>query len=604
MYTDCPQCKLTFRVTAQLLRQARGQVRCGGCGNTFDALLNLSEEPAGKDMSSSQSVRIFEEQSRELLKSLGQLTDNDNVRIEDTGVEWRVLDMDGVNDDEGDAEDADTSARVDVKVSWAAEYEPQDDDDEPDDDIEFAPDDWLSEHITDESDDDDGPGTEGFEVSETSANEIEAIDFSTVPDPEDDDDIAGEAMPASQQDNAPQQSLDFARAAGGDGRRDEELRFDDNTPLPDEFYRPVTLSDAAGEPDNIGAVEVAEDPPPAETLRVSIDTGTEADWQELLTEVDHKAPVAEPQSFADEAIKVETEEHVTSAAQPAAADETLANDDAGQSAEAAIDDEAIAAVAVAPDLDKEASDAPEKITADNANQRRARYAAPAPDEYDIDDSLVESIVMEGDTVTDMLEFAERASYDGVPPPDLDDDTDFAPVRKSAGSTARVAGFAAIVLLGVAFAGQYLHANRDALATRGWFQEIVAPVYATMGQPISPAWDISGWQFQSTNGSTDDASQHLTIYTRIANESDKPLPYPLIHVSLTDRWDDVIGSRLLAPQDYLAGAGNPDRPVAAGASFAAVITIETPAPDATGFKLNVCYPLAGKRLRCAIEDFRQ
>jgi predicted Zn finger-like uncharacterized protein len=43
MYTQCPECSTAFRVTADVLKQAAGKVRCGGCGHAFNALEFLSE---------------------------------------------------------------------------------------------------------------------------------------------------------------------------------------------------------------------------------------------------------------------------------------------------------------------------------------------------------------------------------------------------------------------------------------------------------------------------------------------------------------------------------------------------------------------------------
>ncbi len=44
MYTQCPDCATVFRVTADALRVAHGDVRCGICSTTFNALENLSEQ--------------------------------------------------------------------------------------------------------------------------------------------------------------------------------------------------------------------------------------------------------------------------------------------------------------------------------------------------------------------------------------------------------------------------------------------------------------------------------------------------------------------------------------------------------------------------------
>jgi predicted Zn finger-like uncharacterized protein len=44
LLTQCPNCETTFRVTAEILRVADGQVRCGRCHTQFDALERLIEE--------------------------------------------------------------------------------------------------------------------------------------------------------------------------------------------------------------------------------------------------------------------------------------------------------------------------------------------------------------------------------------------------------------------------------------------------------------------------------------------------------------------------------------------------------------------------------
>ena len=174
--------------------------------------------------------------------------------------------------------------------------------------------------------------------------------------------------------------------------------------------------------------------------------------------------------------------------------------------------------------------------------------------------------------------------------------------KSAGGS-RIGMIAAAVLLALVLILQFVHQSRDALATIPAFNDAVGPVYRMLGQPLTPAWDIKGWRFEATKGSTDDAGQLLTIYSRIGNQSEGALPYPLVHVSLTDRFEDIIGSRVLEPREYLGSNADPRELVPAGNTFNAVISIESPAAEATGFKLNVCYRLAGGQLRCAIEDFK-
>ena len=105
MYTECPECSTGFRVTAKVLQQAGGRVRCGGCGHAFSALEHLTEELPGADLQDDTpptesatddltSDEKFRETSRQLLKTLSELAGPEEVRIEDTGFEWQVLDDD------------------------------------------------------------------------------------------------------------------------------------------------------------------------------------------------------------------------------------------------------------------------------------------------------------------------------------------------------------------------------------------------------------------------------------------------------------------------------------------------------------------------------
>jgi predicted Zn finger-like uncharacterized protein len=49
VYTQCPDCTTVFRLTAEVLRAAQGEVRCGVCARSFNALEHLSEEPFRAD---------------------------------------------------------------------------------------------------------------------------------------------------------------------------------------------------------------------------------------------------------------------------------------------------------------------------------------------------------------------------------------------------------------------------------------------------------------------------------------------------------------------------------------------------------------------------
>src|ERR1700727_104227 len=45
VFTQCSKCETIFRLSPEVLRAAGGQVRCGRCGEVFNAVARLGEEP-------------------------------------------------------------------------------------------------------------------------------------------------------------------------------------------------------------------------------------------------------------------------------------------------------------------------------------------------------------------------------------------------------------------------------------------------------------------------------------------------------------------------------------------------------------------------------
>ena len=236
------------------------------------------------------------------------------------------------------------------------------------------------------------------------------------------------------------------------------------------------------------------------------------------------------------------------------------------------------------------------------------------DRPDIESKLnVETIVMEGDFVRTALE-SEALAANTAKGSRRADDAKF-PAAGIGDKTPVVRGgqrdtdppsyglIAAALVLGLILVGQILHQSREALATVPEFSEVVGPIYRMVGRPLTPAWDVTGWRFEAATSKRDDVDNALIIYARIGNTSVGPLPYPLVHLSLIDLKLEIIGSKVLEPSEYLAGDPDPRKPVAPGDTFDAVIAIESASANADGFKLEACYRLASRQLRCAIPAFK-
>jgi hypothetical protein len=217
----------------------------------------------------------------------------------------------------------------------------------------------------------------------------------------------------------------------------------------------------------------------------------------------------------------------------------------------------------------------------------------------------ETIIMEGDFVRSAVD-AEKYEEDAAAAAILSEiarESGQEEVDRPGRSRIRFGMVAGLVLLVLVLTVQAIHQSREALATMPGFSSTVGQIYRALGKPIQPAWDITGWRFEATKGNAEGEQGELTIYSRLGNKSDSPLPYPLIAISLTDRFEETIGSRILDPAEYLPTDLDPRKLVPPGNTFNAVITIDSTTENATGFKLNVCYRWSDGELRCAIDDFK-
>ncbi|MDG2376591.1 MAG: DUF3426 domain-containing protein, partial [Woeseiaceae bacterium] len=232
--------------------------------------------------------------------------------------------------------------------------------------------------------------------------------------------------------------------------------------------------------------------------------------------------------------------------------------------------------------------------------------------FDESSGEVETIIMDGEIIRSEVE-KERIATKDITRSQLDEPDTL--MDTSAMNRGKIQGgqqsydppsiviVAAIVGLALVLVVQFVHNHRQSLATYDLFNATIAPVYRLLGRPVTPDWNVNGWQFEATNGSIDDEKMRLTIVSRIANRSNQSLPYPLVHVELTGRFDDVMSSAILEPSDYLAVDGDPGRSIAPGDNFTSTITIDGPSVEVYGYRFKVCYRTEPGAVRCAAEAFR-
>jgi predicted Zn finger-like uncharacterized protein len=108
VFTQCPDCGTVFRVTATVLRAARGQVRCGVCDATFDALQYLTEEvdaDTGGDASGGRGTGDAPRTDRTSNAPTGDTAEHESLSVDDDGPVDAAAVEDGELDDEPQDED-------------------------------------------------------------------------------------------------------------------------------------------------------------------------------------------------------------------------------------------------------------------------------------------------------------------------------------------------------------------------------------------------------------------------------------------------------------------------------------------------------------------
>jgi len=151
---------------------------------------------------------------------------------------------------------------------------------------------------------------------------------------------------------------------------------------------------------------------------------------------------------------------------------------------------------------------------------------------------------------------------------------------------------AIVL---AIAAAVVYAERGTLMTNPALAPWLERIYGSIGLELEPSWQVSAYRIVESAAEIDGRGD-LQVTLKFVNEAGFPQPYPVLRVSLEDRWGDEIGSRELPPQDYLAGyvAG---RMLAPGRQVEGRATVSAPPPAAVGFRLDLCLADPADGLEC-------
>lgn len=161
---------------------------------------------------------------------------------------------------------------------------------------------------------------------------------------------------------------------------------------------------------------------------------------------------------------------------------------------------------------------------------------------------------------------------------------------------RLWGVMAVLLL-LALAAQWVHHQRHRLVGVPWLEAPLGLVYGLFGQTVDPDWDLGHYDVQLLAAQeTPGAATTLVLQAAVAVNRDArwAQPPPLLRVTLTDVWGNVVQTTDVPPRDWMLGEALPR--LSPGQRVDARLTLPA-APRASGSSLAACLPDETGALRC-------
>ena len=158
----------------------------------------------------------------------------------------------------------------------------------------------------------------------------------------------------------------------------------------------------------------------------------------------------------------------------------------------------------------------------------------------------------------------------------------------------VAGVAFLALLLLL---QMLHSQRNELVRSPTAGPMVAGAYAFFGLSVLAPTDLAAYELRQWGAASDpNEANRLMLRASIVNRAAYAQPFPLLRLSLQDRFGGTLHLRDISPSDYLPGAGG-EGLLGPGERADALIRVVDPGPEVVGFELDICLPAQGG-VRCA------
>ena len=157
---------------------------------------------------------------------------------------------------------------------------------------------------------------------------------------------------------------------------------------------------------------------------------------------------------------------------------------------------------------------------------------------------------------------------------------------------------ASIALTVLLLAQTVHHARAALARHPSIGPQVTKLYAAIGQPLAPQWQLQAYSIKQWGIVSDPQTPGtLRVRASVTNGANFAQPYPLLQLALEDRFGGNVGKRSFKPEEYLGNNTLATRLLGAGEAANIDLAIVDPGAEAVGFQFDTCLQQANELLQC-------
>ncbi len=156
-----------------------------------------------------------------------------------------------------------------------------------------------------------------------------------------------------------------------------------------------------------------------------------------------------------------------------------------------------------------------------------------------------------------------------------------------------------VVLGLLLVLQVLNHWRDALASSPALSAPLGRLYASIGVPLDPHWNLAAYDIRQQGAASDPSDNHvIRVRLSVSNRAPRPQPAPWLRLTLLDRYGKPIAARDLAPSEYWPPGSSPRSFLAHDERVDSEVAVRDPGNDSASFELDVCLKSARGAVRCA------